>query len=186
MTQLGFVFHGERCTGCGACIIACKEEKNLPDGVWLRTRKENPHDWVFLTQLCNHCDKPACMAICPVKAYHKEENGLVIQDHSKCIGCRACIGACPWHVPSYSKDEKKVYKCDGCIARLNRGEKPACLEACPAQAIEFGDISELRKKYPDAVVEGAAWAKAEFGYPDPKRTGANIVIVPLKSVTNRG
>lgn len=80
----------------------------------------------------------------------------------------------------------KVYKCDGCIARLNRGEKPACLEACPAQAIEFGDISELRKKYPDAVVEGAAWAKAEFGYPDPKRTGANIVIVPLKSVTNRG
>lgn len=179
MAKLGFVFHGERCNGCAACVIACKEEKGLPDGVWLRTRKENPHDWSFLTQPCNHCDEPACLAACPVKAYHKEPNGLVIQDHAKCIGCQACVKACPWQVPSYSAEEKKVYKCDGCIARLKDGKRPACLEACPANAIEFGDIDELRQRYPNAE-EGVAWAKKAFGYPDPHRTHANVVIVPLK------
>lgn len=90
MKKLGFVFNGARCTGCGACVVACKEEKGVPDGVWLRKRYENVHDFNYITQGCNHCDDPACASVCPVKAYHKDADGLVIQDHAKCIGCGAC------------------------------------------------------------------------------------------------
>lgn len=181
MKKLGFVFNGARCTGCGACVVACKEEKGVPDGVWLRKRYENVHDFNYITQGCNHCDDPACASVCPVKAYHKDADGLVIQDHAKCIGCGACQGACPWHVPSFSKSEKKMYKCDACAPRLAKGLKPACVAACPMGAIEFGPIEELRAKYPDAKEKGWAWAKKEFGYAGPTLTHPNLVIVPLKS-----
>lgn len=180
MKKLGFVFNGAKCNGCGACVIACKEEKQLPDGVWLRTRRENPVTTAFITQGCNHCEEPACLAVCPVKAYRKEFDGLVIQDHAKCVGCRACVAACPWHVPSFSKTEGKVYKCDACVKRLAQGLVPACAASCPMGAIEFGPIDELRQKYPEAVEAGNAWAKKQFGYEDLKTTGANLVIVPLK------
>ena len=66
MKKLGFVFNGARCTGCGACVVACKEEKGVPDGVWLRKRYENVHDFNYITQGCNHCDDPACASVCPV------------------------------------------------------------------------------------------------------------------------
>ena len=181
MKQLGFVFNGARCNGCAACVIACKEEKQLPDGVWLRRRVENPSTMSFLTLGCNHCDDPACLKVCPVKAYHKEANGLVIQDHNKCIGCQACVGACPYHVPSFAKSEKKVYKCDACQARLAKGEVPACVASCPMGAIEFGAIDELRVKYPEAVEQGMVWAAKEFHFPSPQLTHPNLVIVPLSS-----
>ena len=118
--------------------------------------------------------------------YHQEDNDLVIPDHSHRIGCQACVKACPWHVPSFSKDEKKVYKCDGCQARLKKGEVPACLAACPTGVIEFGDIDELRAKYPEAQrAAGVAWAKKVFGYPDPALTDAHMVILPLVSSTGK-
>lgn len=180
MKKYGFVFNAARCNGCGACVIACKEEKQVPDGVWLRRRKENPVTTAFITMGCNHCDDPACLAICPVKACHKDPDGLVIQDHSKCIGCKACMMACPYHVPSYSADEGKVYKCDGCAKRLAEGKKPACVANCPMNAIEFGPIEELRAKYPEAVEKGMAWAKEQFNLPSPDMTKPNLVIVPLK------
>ncbi len=180
MKKLGFVFNAARCNGCGACAIACKEEKGVPDDVWMRRRYENPHESTYLTMNCAHCEKPACLAACPVKAYAKDADGLVIQDHGKCIGCKACVTACPWGVPAYSETDKKVHKCDACAPRLAKGLPPACVAACPCGAIEFGPIEELRAKYPDAVVKGFAWAAAAFGMPGPERTDPNLVIVPFK------
>ena len=127
----------------------------------------------------SHCEKPGCFAVCPVKAYSIEPDGLVVQDHSKCIGCQACIAACPFKAPVFDGKSKKVFKCDGCVQLLAQGKRPACVQACTQGALQFGPIEELRKKYPEAVVAGFEWAAKNFGYASPKETGPRLVIVPL-------
>ena len=185
MKKMGFVINGARCNGCGACLVACKVEHGITEtGTWLRTRYENRATQALLTMGCNHCDEPACMKICPVKAYSKDDDGLVIQDHAKCIGCKACIAACPWHKPAFSEKDGKTHKCDFCARRLAKGLPPACVAACANRAIEYGLMEDLRAKYPDAVEKGWEWARKNFGLAGPGRTHPNVVIVPLETKVN--
>ena len=149
MKKMGFLFDARRCNGCRACAVACKEQHNTPDGVWLRRVKETPDQMVWFSQSCNHCEKPACFAACPFKA------------------------------PVFDGKSKKVFKCDGCVQLLAQGKRPACVQACTQGALQFGPIEELRKKYPEAVVAGFEWAAKNFGYASPKETGPRLVIVPL-------
>ncbi len=103
---------------------------------------------VFRKQQCNHCQEPACASACFVKAFHKTPEGPVVYDPSVCVGCRYCMVACPYYVPTYDYDNvwrPLVYKCTMCAPRLKEGLLPGCVEACPKEALTFGKRSELIK-----------------------------------------
>ncbi len=179
MKKLGFVFDSTRCNGCRACLIACKEEKALPQGVWLRKVLETDDQMLWYSQSCGHCADPACLKVCPVKAYAKDADGLVIQDHAKCIGCQACVSACPYGIPSYSETEKKVYKCDGCSRRLAAGKQPACVANCPTKALMFGSVEDLKKELGVDAAAGWNWTIKVFGCESPDKTRPNSAVISL-------
>lgn len=157
---LGFWMNNKNCYGCKTCSIACKSEKQLNEGVLLRKvsciRQDNPVNVSFLSMSCNHCEDPACVKACPVEAYTKLDNGIVKQDHDKCIGCKMCIEACPYNAPCYDEEESKTYKCDMCYDRQQRclpRRKHRCWgDGRPAKEPpgryrfrrELGDEAELR------------------------------------------
>lgn len=152
MTQLGFYYDMTICTGCKTCQIACNDKNDLGVNTLFREVQRFdggafPEPWFYHLSLgCNHCEKPLCMANCPQGAITKDENGLVVQDHDKCIGCKTCMMSCPYGAPDYLEEEKKCGKCDGCKELLAAGEEPACVAACLMRALKFGDVEELRKQ----------------------------------------
>lgn len=154
----GFYFDMTRCIGCRACQIACKDKNRLDVGVVLRNAKTYecgtfPKVEMFnYSASCNHCSNPACVAVCPVGAMYKAEDGTVIHDDAACIGCQACVGACPYEVPQYDEVAKIVKKCDACAYLRAQGKNPACVDACPNRALEFGDIDELKALHGDDCV----------------------------------
>lgn len=182
--HFGFVIDLKRCIGCNSCAIRCKVENNLPDATWWNriltdggeeantASGEFPHvQRGYVPVACQHCENPACVSVCPVGATYKDpETGVVRQDYDKCIGCRMCMGACPytgvrcfnWEEPKYSVGHDVgdaespahqihvVEKCAMCWHRLAKGYEPACIDGCPARARFWGDLddpeSEVSKK----------------------------------------
>ena len=109
-------------------------------------------DWVFGRQLCMHCDQPACASACPTTALYKTPLGPVVFDESRCIGCRACMQACPFIIPKYDYENfaPKIHKCTFCADRLEVGLEPACAKVCLTDAITFGDrdamVTEAKRR----------------------------------------
>ena len=148
-----------KCIGCGQCVIACKKvnglepEKprrwHLEDGLSSRnwTSVVMPKENKFVRKQCRHCIDPACMSVCPVRAFSKTPDGAVVYDPDKCIGCRYCMMACPFGIPRYDWDKAVPYvqKCTMCAPRLAKGLEPACTKECPTKATIFGDRDELIK-----------------------------------------
>lgn len=149
------------CVGCRQCEEACTKKWGMPynDKVaaeehlsahkltTIRTFGER-----YSRKLCMHCEEPTCASVCPVKALQKTELGPVVYDESRCIGCRYCMQACPFQVPSYewSSNNPRVKKCNMCYERQAVGKPTACTEACPTGATICGDrdemIAEARKR----------------------------------------
>jgi formate dehydrogenase iron-sulfur subunit len=140
-----------RCIGCEACVLACKQQNDLPAGgtdrlsatTWTHVDRRRG---VNIRKQCMHCLDPACASVCPVAALHKTPEGPVVYDEDKCIGCRYCMVACPFDIPRYEWDSNvpRVQKCIMCYEeRTSRGEQPACTSACPTGATVFGDRDEL-------------------------------------------
>ncbi len=159
------------CIGCRQCEYACKVEHGLPAGniddyqdrsVFEHLRRpdhtaltvvnayeaEQPEQQAVTVKVqCMHCDHPACVSACIVGAFSKQENGAVIWDESRCIGCRYCMVACPFQVPAFEYNkaiEPKILKCDFCYNnRTSKGQMPACVEICPTEALTFGKRYDL-------------------------------------------
>ena len=164
-----------RCTGCRGCQIACKQwnendefiptEQNgvqsfnwgsyenppqLSTRTWTKMRfTELEHDdkfhWVFNKLQCMHCLQPACVEACPVRALQKTDDGPVVYDDSRCFGCRYCMVACPFGIPTFQweKTVPLVRKCTFCTDRLGEGLEPACVKTCPTGALKLGEREEL-------------------------------------------
>ncbi len=189
----------KKCVGCGGCDLACKTENNTPDDInWAshtnKTTGTFPNvQYLHIPTLCNHCEKPACVRVCPTGAMHKDVNGTVMHDASACIGCKSCMLADPYGVihfnktdphskwndkkelipgctsspneihtktksefPHYNPDRSKTYagvrykgiveKCTFCDHRTKFGQKPFCVDSCPADARIFGDLNDVKSE----------------------------------------
>ena len=170
--RYGMVIDLRRCVGCNACTIACKQSNGTPPDMFyshvsLEERGTYPNATaVYTPMLCAHCEEAACVSVCPTGASYRDEDGVVLVDHDKCIGCKYCIAACPYEVRSYLADRiegyfpehglteqeqkmyagfevGKVYKCDFCRSKgYTDTEGPSCARACPGDARIFGDLDD--------------------------------------------
>jgi molybdopterin-containing oxidoreductase family iron-sulfur binding subunit len=181
MVRYGMVIDLNTCVGCNACTIACKTEYATPHGIFYcmvlekETGKYPNAKRIYVPVLCNHCTEAPCVDVCPTGASHKRKDiGIVLIDHDKCIGCGACIVACPYKqrfrnpgnqqyyeeglTPYenlvYTKLEKGVvYKCNFCIDRLDKGLEPSCVQSCPTDCRVFGDFDDPKSKITKMIRE---------------------------------
>lgn len=165
-----FVIDVARCSGCYNCQLACKDEHCGND--WMPYSKPQPdigqfwvkvHEHVegtipkvkihYMAQLCNHCADPVCMKVCGRSAISKREDGLVLIDPDECAGCGACAQVCPYDVIYKNEELGIMQKCTGCAHLLDNGAKlPRCVEACPTDAMKFGEKEEFGDLLKNAVV----------------------------------
>lgn len=188
MSQWGFYHDANTCVGCKACVVACKDKNDLPLGVKLRRVWDYAggtwtvgddgictHEGAFaysLSGACMHCAKPACVANCPAGALIKRDDGIVYVDRNLCIACGTCAKACPYGQPVIDEEKGYARKCDFCRLLIDKGENPACVDACVTRALRYGELSELQ---------------AEFGtvntlppLPDDVSTGPSLVLTPSR------
>ncbi|MBN2333100.1 MAG: 4Fe-4S dicluster domain-containing protein [Deltaproteobacteria bacterium] len=164
LPRWGMVIDLEKCVGCHTCEIACKVQNDVPLGMWRSWVKEIEKGQYpvvvrsFRPTLCNHCANPVCVKVCPVKAAYQREDGIVMVDPHRCVGCRYCMAACPYEVRYIHPTKGMIDKCDFCYHRVDEGLQPACVEACPTSARVFGNLndshSEVAKLVASKPVQG--------------------------------
>ena len=146
--QYRFHFDATACVGCRCCEVACNEQNNNPADVkWRRVGEMEggvfPHVMqLFNSMSCNHCIDPQCLIGCPTESYIKiEATGIVVHEDETCIGCQYCTWNCPYGVPVYHEERHIVTKCHMCHERLDVGQSPACVQACPSGAIMIETVN---------------------------------------------
>ncbi len=188
--QLAFNIDNSACIGCKACQIACQDKNELPPQIlWRRVFQYGGGNWVSdpsipilyrangvysysVSVACMHCQNPICVTVCPTKAMHKRDDGVVLVDQTKCVGCRYCEWACPYGAPHFDQTSGVMTKCTFCEDLLAQGENPACVDACPMRAIDYGELEDLRQKYGDI--------DAIEPLPLDRYTHPSVVITPNK------
>ncbi len=139
------------CVTCNACVSACKNENQVPDGearCWTVQEERGTFPLLSLltrSERCNHCENAPCVSACPTSASYVAEGGIVAIDPERCIGCKACIVACPYEA-RYLHPDGYVDKCSFCIHRVRAGQPPACVAVCPTEALSFGDLDDPGSK----------------------------------------
>lgn len=148
--QYRFHFNMTKCIGCRSCEVACNEQNGNPAEIrWRRIGEIEGGSWpdtsrFYLSMGCNHCLSADCLRGCPVDAYTKDPaTGIVLHSAEACIGCQYCVWNCPYSVPQFNAERGVVGKCDMCHGRLTTGLEPACVNACPENAIEIEIVDQL-------------------------------------------
>ncbi len=169
--QYAYVIDINKCIGWGGCVRACGQENNVPEGVfrtWVERYvltedgvyvdspkggaegfepvsaeiQEKAQRSFFVPKMCNHCENPPCVQVCPVGATYKSPEGFVLVDHDYCLGCAYCVQACPYGARFINTEKHVSDKCTWCYHRVKQGKQPACVEACPTGARVFGDLMD--------------------------------------------
>ncbi len=222
MSAYGILVDVTKCTGCEKCVEACTTVKkedpkkvdtdryNAKDGLSGRKRISilPVAEGRFARKSCLHCDEPNCAAACLVGALKKDEKtGAVLYDPKKCIGCRYCMLACTFHIPRYEWEKALPYvvKCDMCVDRQAKGDKPACVEACKYNALTFGLREDLLRKAKETISKPGSkyvqrvWGETEVGgtsllyisdvdlsaldWPSPTTPSASKLAMPVVKAT---
>ncbi|AYH41905.1 sulfate reduction electron transfer complex DsrMKJOP subunit DsrO [Azoarcus sp. DN11] len=155
-----------KCIGCQACTVACIQENAVPEGSFRTVVSTysvklvdavQPAGTYLLPRLCNHCEAPPCIPVCPVGATFKRDDGIVVIDGERCVGCAYCVQACPYDARFINHATNKADKCTFCAHRVDAGLLPACVETCVGGARIFGDLNdpqgELRRRLDAAKAE---------------------------------
>jgi Fe-S-cluster-containing dehydrogenase component len=211
--KLGLVIDLDTCVGCHACAVSCKQWNaeaagpdvdpygDAPTGVWFNRVHSyevapatacgdvpaQPAMTLHFPRSCLHCETPACVTVCPTGAsFKRAEDGIVLVDDAKCIGCKLCSWACPYGAREYSETTGTMKKCTLCVDRIHdprlpeADRKPACVQACPTGARHFGDLGDPESAVSKLVAErGGVALMPELGYapvnrylpPRPRRAG---------------
>jgi formate dehydrogenase iron-sulfur subunit len=178
MTMNAILVDNNRCIGCRACMVACKQwndrktsetkffsgpgyqnPKSLNCDTWTlitynETFVNGRRNWVFGNLRCMHCQDPACVSCCPGKALEKLPEGPVVYRNIRCLGCRYCMLACPFQIPKFEWDNglsAQIAKCTMCADRVTNGGIPACVKSCPTQALQFGDRDEMIREAEERI-----------------------------------
>jgi Fe-S-cluster-containing dehydrogenase component len=146
--RYGMVIDMKLCVGCGACVVACKTENEVPEGLhrdWVVEEVKGAYPNLSMeirSERCNHCSNAPCVTSCPTGASHKKEgSNIVLVTPGKCTGCRACMASCPYDA-RFAMPEGYISKCTFCDHRIEQGLDPACASVCPTRAIRFGNLND--------------------------------------------
>ncbi len=169
--RAGFVVDLGRCLGCNACVLACRLEHGWPASaprrrvIPLNDKRHPAGPTYFLSLACHHCENPACASACPSGAFERRPDGIVVHREDLCVGCRYCEMACPFGAPRFDAARGVVTKCDFCLSRIDAGDVPACIAACPTEALR--PMSDAERAQPASV-------EAIPGFTDPARCRPSV------------
>ncbi len=196
------------CIGCKACEVACVEWNDMPFGETVfdntiqtmpetrwnywnlikfdeHEREDGTFMWLMRKDQCMHCAEPGCLAACPADgAIVQYANGIVDFQQDKCIGCGYCITGCPFNIPKFNPETKRVFKCTLCADRVSEGLEPACIKSCPTGCLHFGSKEDMKQLAEDRATQ----LREHFNFPqagvyDPAGVGGTGVIYVLHDVT---
>jgi len=197
------------CIGCKACEVACVEwngysfrettfdntYQTMPETAWNywnlikfnehQPDAESPLMWLMRKDQCMHCEDPGCLRACPADgAIVQYTNGIVDFNQDNCIGCQYCVSGCPFNIPKFNPESKKVFKCTLCSDRVGQGLEPACIKSCPTGCLHFGTKEDMK----DLAETRAAQLRTNSGFTnagvyDPQSIGGTHVIYVLHDIT---